>query len=398
MKKSLFAIAAVTAFAGAAQAQSSVTVYGILDVGYVGANEKDTISSVTTKQTTSQLGQSAQQSSRLGFRGTEDLGGGTRAFFTVEVGLSPQDTSASQSTGATGTTTIFNNRQSFVGLAQKGIGQASIGTQYTTIHNAIAKTDPGSLNNMAGNVINPQVSGLNVGTGNTSSSSDGNNSAYTVRAGNMLALQSENISGFVANAFYAVNNQNVTQTNVSSGGNTNVSSYGLGADYSWKKLLVTANYQSFKNETTSSTTALVVTASTGAVAVTNANDNQMYAAAVYDFGILKAYANYIDRKVTSTLNSNLYVKRSAQQIGVRSFITPKVEGWASAGTGRFTGAGTNQPTANFTAFQLGTNYWLSKRSNLYAIYGQEQTSNTNIAGANANYGLSNYAVGVRHTF
>ena len=44
MKKSLFALAAVGAFAGAAQAQSSVTVYGILDVGYVGANEKDTIS------------------------------------------------------------------------------------------------------------------------------------------------------------------------------------------------------------------------------------------------------------------------------------------------------------------------------------------------------------------
>ena len=40
MKKSLFAIAAVTAFAGAAQAQSSVTVYGVLDVGYIGGNER----------------------------------------------------------------------------------------------------------------------------------------------------------------------------------------------------------------------------------------------------------------------------------------------------------------------------------------------------------------------
>ena len=38
MKKSLLAVAAMTAFAGAAQAQSSVTVYGILDVGYVGSN------------------------------------------------------------------------------------------------------------------------------------------------------------------------------------------------------------------------------------------------------------------------------------------------------------------------------------------------------------------------
>jgi predicted porin len=38
MKKSLLAVAAMTAFAGAAQAQSSVTVYGILDVGYIGSN------------------------------------------------------------------------------------------------------------------------------------------------------------------------------------------------------------------------------------------------------------------------------------------------------------------------------------------------------------------------
>jgi len=81
MKKSLLALAAMGAFAGAAQAQSSVTVYGILDVGYVGTNEKDTIAGTTTKQQVSGFGQSAQQSSRLGFRGTEDLGGGMRAFF-----------------------------------------------------------------------------------------------------------------------------------------------------------------------------------------------------------------------------------------------------------------------------------------------------------------------------
>ena len=40
MKKSLFAVAALSAIAGAAQAQSSVTVYGVLDVGYVGANTR----------------------------------------------------------------------------------------------------------------------------------------------------------------------------------------------------------------------------------------------------------------------------------------------------------------------------------------------------------------------
>ncbi len=82
MKKSLFAVAAATAFAGAAQAQSSVTVYGILDVGYIGSSSNNVIAQ-GSKNTTNQFGQSAETTSRLGFRGTEDLGGGDRAFFTA---------------------------------------------------------------------------------------------------------------------------------------------------------------------------------------------------------------------------------------------------------------------------------------------------------------------------
>jgi predicted porin len=395
MKKSLFAVAAATAFAGAAQAQSSVTVYGILDVGIAGVSEKDTVGNTTTKINTNQFAQSAQQSSRLGFRGNEDLGGGTRAFFTVEVDLSPQDGSAASSTSNGGTAaTVWRNRQSFVGLAQKGIGQASIGTQYTVIHNAIAKTDPGSLNNVAGNVLNPQVSGINAN--NQSSSSDGNNLAYTVRASNMLYLQSERMAGFTVNGFYNMNNQNQTQTSALGGGTTNATGYGIGVDYNWNKLLLTANYQSAKNETTSSAATFSIS-SAGVLVQTNATDNQSYFGAMYDFGILKAYAGYVNRKVTSNLNSNLYLQRSAQQIGVRGNLTKVIESWASVGTGRFNAVGATSPTINFNAFQLGSNYWLSKRTNLYAIYGQEQTSNSNV-GTNANYSLSNYAIGVRHTF
>jgi len=394
MKKSLFAVAAATAFAGAAQAQSSVTVYGILDVGYAGVSERDTVSGTTTKINSNQFSQSAQQSSRLGFRGNEDLGGGTRAFFTIEVGVSPQDSSAASSTAnGTGTVTVMNNRQTFVGLAQKGIGQASIGTQYTVIHNAIAKTDPGQLNNMAGNVLNPQISGINAN--NQSSSSDGNTLAYTVRASNMLYLQTERLAGFTVSGFYNMNNQNQTQTSATGGGTTNANGYGIGVDYNWNKLLVTANYQSSNNETTSSTATFSV-AATGVLVATNAKNTEMYFGAMYDFGILKAYAGYIDRKVTSNLNSNLYLKRSAQQIGVRGNLTKTVEGWASVGTGSWNATGASAPTVNFNAWQLGSNYWLSKRTNLYAIYGQEQTGSA--SGTNNSYGLSNYAVGVRHTF
>ena len=73
MKKSLLAIAAMTAFAGAAQAQSSVTVYGILDVGFTGADSKALPAAAgqsQQKKTSAQFGQSAETTSRLGFKGT----------------------------------------------------------------------------------------------------------------------------------------------------------------------------------------------------------------------------------------------------------------------------------------------------------------------------------------
>lgn len=378
MKKSLLAVAAIGAFASAAQAQSSVTVYGILDVGYVGANQRVTTPAAgTLKETTNAFSASAQSTSRLGFKGNEDLGGGLNAFFTVEFEVTPQASTYTNSA----------NRQSFVGLNKKGLGAASIGRQYTPIHVAVGKTDPGQQNNVTGNVIYAASTGL------TGSPVDGNSNAYTVRQSNMLLGQTDTFAGFTGKAFYAMSNQDTTQTAATTGGNTNANGWGLGVDYAWNKLLVTANFQSFKNDTTSSTTAFSVS-TTGALTVANATDNQTYAAATYDFGILKAYGQWINRKVTSGLNSNGYLSRSAQQVGVRSYITPKIEGWGSMGNGRFNASGSSAPTANFNAWQLGSNYWLSKRTNLYAIYGQEQTSSTTVG----SQGGSNYAVGVRHTF
>ena len=60
MKKSLFAVAAATAFTGAAQAQSSVTVYGILDVGYTGGTAKIN----NTQQTVNRISNSMESGSR----------------------------------------------------------------------------------------------------------------------------------------------------------------------------------------------------------------------------------------------------------------------------------------------------------------------------------------------
>jgi predicted porin len=456
MKKSLFALAAVSAIAGTAQAQSSVTVYGVLDLGYVGANTRSAnqVSTGTTATNPptqgvinsqySTFADGAESTSRLGFKGNEDLGGGLSAFFTVETALTPN---LQNSISASGNTA---NRQTFAGLKKAGVGQFAFGTQYTTIHNAVAVTDPGMQNNMMGNVIYDKFSGIGASqgaqaTGNAqgtslNSSAAGtfnysgqqNNTSYTVRANNMLSISSDTFSGFQGNAFYVLDNYNsnsgsmATNTSGYSGGTTNHTAWGLGANYTWQKLFVTANYQNFTDKnpytiTSAGTYSVGVPAQNGwggtSLTGTNARDNQQYYAATYDFGILKAYIQYINRKTMDVNNSNMYVARTGQQIGVRSFVTPTIETWASVGSGKFTesvsSAGntfTNQNiattsgssnAASFRAFQLGTNYWLSKRTNLYAIYGQQSQSNQIFSLYTTNpvsYNMNNYAVGLRHTF
>jgi len=419
MKKSLFAVAALSAIAGAAQAQSSVTVYGIMDLGYVGYNTRVATGSTQTPQavnktTGNAFSASGESTSRLGFKGTEDLGGGTSAFFTVEVGVTPN---SAQNFSTSGTA----NRQTFVGLKKNGIGQFALGTQYTVVHNAVAATDPGNANNISGNLVYPAIT---EGTGGTENSTG---AAYTVRTNNQLSLNSDTFAGFQANAMFVMNNKNSNETitvagatSTTTGGLNNQNGWGLGVNYTFQKFYATANYQALTSKqsaqtvnTAATTYATYITSGqplagyAGGVSAPgqNVQDNQWYLAATYDFGILKAYAQYINRKISAQQTNSYYLSRSAEQIGVRSFITPTIEAWASGGLGRYTGFGSN--AANLTGWQIGSNYWLSKRTNLYAIYGMTGTSNvstpTTINGTTAGINpvstnISNYAIGVRHTF
>jgi predicted porin len=344
-----------------------------LDVGYIGKNLKGSPATATNTLNSNQFGSSAETSSRLGFRGTEDLGGGTSAFFTIETGLTP--------TGSTLST--FNNRQSFVGIAQKGLGNVAIGTQYGPMHKAVAATDPGQSNNTIGSVIYPAA-----GTDGGQSVAD---AAYTIRFNNSVTATMDRRAGFSANAIYSLNNQTSTQTGATTGGQVDNNAYGLGADYTRGNLYATLAYQSVKSINNTASTASVSSSFVG----TNTTDSQLYAGATYDLKIVKLFAGYTDRKIQSNLNSNASLNRTGQQIGARGFVTKKVEGWASVGNGKYNAFGTNQATANFTAYQVGTNYWMSKRTNLYAIAGSTQTSSTSQTGALSG---NMYAAGVRHTF
>ncbi|AMO23445.1 porin [Ramlibacter solisilvae] len=150
MKKSLIALA-VLAAAGAASAQSSVTLFGIVDATYaygkgegVGGSKK------------SQLTNSGYNSSRLGFRGTEDLGGGMSASFWLEAGVNNDNGAGSatntnnQATGGAvagigGGQGLTFNRRSTVSLAG-GWGELRLGRDYTPQFFNLTVFDPFGTN------------------------------------------------------------------------------------------------------------------------------------------------------------------------------------------------------------------------------------------------------------
>lgn len=122
MKKSLFTLAALSAFAAGAYAQSSVTLYGIVDAA---ARQVKNGSAGSQKQ----LASGSNATSRWGLRGVEDLGGGMKAGFTLESGIGLD----------TGTTDAkFWGRRSTVSL-MGGFGEVRLGRDYTpTAYNTFA--------------------------------------------------------------------------------------------------------------------------------------------------------------------------------------------------------------------------------------------------------------------
>ena len=117
MKKSLIALA-VLASSGAAMAQSSVSVYGLADV-WVGS-QKNTTNGVSAGGFNKMASNEGFATSRLGFKGTEDLGGGLKANFQIETNVGFDQPAA----------TSLGNRQAWVGLSG-GFGEVQLGRVWT---------------------------------------------------------------------------------------------------------------------------------------------------------------------------------------------------------------------------------------------------------------------------
>ena len=150
MKKSLIALAVLVSVAGAAQAQSSVSVYGVVDA----VLHKD-------KGAPAALTSGGVSGSRLGFKGTEDLGGGLQANFLLEHGFAVD-------TGKQGKEGSSFNRQAYVGLSG-GFGEIKLGNVYTAYDDISGATNP---------VFDSVLSPTNVWASTGYNSNPGNNLYY----------------------------------------------------------------------------------------------------------------------------------------------------------------------------------------------------------------------------
>jgi predicted porin len=204
MKKSLVALAAL-AVAGVASAQSSVTLFGVVDAAisnYQNTSQTALGTNIKTSQTA--LTNSGYNSSRLGFRGTEDLGGGLAASFWLEASLSNDDGFAGQggSNGAgpnTNTGNQFFNRRSTVSLSG-AFGEVRLGRDYVPTFWNDTVFDPFGTNGAGTNLIST-ASGYGPGAPSGFTA----NGQY-VRASNSVGyFLPPNLGGFYGQVMYAMN-------------------------------------------------------------------------------------------------------------------------------------------------------------------------------------------------
>ncbi|MDM0105743.1 porin [Variovorax sp. J22R24] len=188
MKKSLVALAAL-AVAGAASAQSSVTLFGVVDgavSGYSNKSEELTGQSATLSQTA--LNNSGYNASRLGFRGAEDLGGGLAASFWLEAGLNNDEGTGTATGGG-----LQFNRRSTISLSG-AFGELRAGRDYTPTYWNDTVFDPFGTNGVGTNLIST-----------ASKSGDWANDNYTRASNSIGYFLPPNLGGFYGQVMYVFN-------------------------------------------------------------------------------------------------------------------------------------------------------------------------------------------------
>jgi predicted porin len=344
----LSAIAALVlaAIGGNAFAQSSsVTLFGVVDAGVRQVKNGDSDMSL--------LGTNGLNSSRLGVRGTEDLGGGLFAGFWLEHGFNPD-------TGTQSDSTRFWNRRATVSLGSASIGEIRLGRDYSPTYGGWSDFDVFGDNGVA--------------AGGKFASALGSTADTNTRADNLVQyFLPSGLGGFYGNVGVAAGE-----------GVSGKKYYGGRAGYAAGKLNVSLAY----GETT-------VTANAFGEDKLKVAD----AGASYDFGVVKLSGYVLQQKYGS-----LKLEVASLGVGVPLGAGTIRAAYTQANASGTTAAGIDTSANDGKQFALGYVYDLSKRTALYATAARVEndgaatfavaTTPALLGGQNS----SGYEVGLRHRF
>ncbi len=366
MKKSLLALAALSTFAVGAHAQSTVTLYGIADVGIA-----YTSNSNAAGKSTWAMASGNESGSRWGLTGAEDLGGGLKAIFKLENGFNLNNGTLGQGGREFG-------RQAYVGLSSSSFGSVTLGRQYNAVQDYIAPLDIAS-----------------VLTQYATHPFDNDNLNNSFRTDNSVKYVSPNVAGFQAEGLYGFSNQT---------GFANDRTYSVGATYGMGPLNVAASYAFVQNPNSVATGAVNGTIAAQRVhqwglgttyAFGPASFGLLYTGSLYSTGTGTAASPAVANANGGTIHFNNY------EGSFRYQLTPAL---VLAVGETYTGVRQAGVSGHFWQTNLGADYNLSKRTDVYltGVY-QRATKNMKAAidaSAGTASGQSQTVVvaGIRHKF
>jgi GBP family porin len=367
MKKTLAALAVLGTITTLAHGQSAVSIYGIIDAGIV--HESGGVAGSVNN-----LSSGVGSSSRLGFRGTEDFGGGVAATFVLESGVRV-DTGGADVTGS-----LFN-RQAYVGLRSSTLGTLSLGRQYTPYYTALSVVGDPFGAGYAGSAKNLfPTAGVNT------------------RSSNAVLYTSPKLGGVVAELSYALGEQQ--------GSATAGRQIGFGLAYTAGKLNAKLAHNHRNNDLTAAAGAAQVPAVPAADRDIGRNT---LLAANYDFTAFKGFAAYA---VNEGSNSSPLPNTSNPFGGVRPTASTDSRDLLLGASVPFGAAtvlvsfiGKDDQTVrdqDARQYAIGLSYALSKRTSVYTSYAKIK----NLRGAGYTVGNNTdvgsgdvaYNAGVRHSF
>ena len=398
MKKSLLVLAAMAA-CGAASAQSTVTLFGVVDAAYRNVANKSVSTNpygpaYSVKASRTELANSGLSSSRLGFRGVEDLGGGLSASFWLEAPITNDD-------GATGVSSF--TRRSTVSLAGS-FGELRLGRDKTATVMNEEQFDPFGDTGIGGSLI------IDANEASVSGSGYGSNSTYK-RASNMVQYFLPRLGGLYGNVAYGLAEQ--TRLSPDTAASTNTGRHiGGRLGYTTGPFDIAASYA--QNDTS-------FTSGSGAAAVARPGKIKTFnLGATYDFGVAKLFGEVSrskdERNALNIFSTGQDVDLTGYLLGVTVPIGPGVirasYSQVKYDFNRVPVFGVNNADPKASKLALGYVHNLSKRTALYGTVAR--VSNKNGAGLTVGAGPSyattfnrtalqakssmGYEFGIRHTF